>query len=269
MTLKKKVVSTLCGKYNNKSENIGNYDYIGGKVGNEQTLSSPWDLCVYKRDDNKKFLIIACAGTHQIWLYTFKNDSETNISWWKNVSFPVDTLICIAGNGKERNRNNSYPLQASFAQPSGLDLDFKKEILYIADAESSTIRMLSLKDGSVKNVVGGDSSDPDNLFAFGDTDGIGNQVRLQHPMDVKCLNESELLIADTYNNKLKIIDVKTKLCKLFVHEILSEPNGLCVDKENEKIFIADTNSHAVKVINLKSLEASKFEIKFPVIKILL
>ena len=44
------------------------------------------------------------AGTHQIW----KFDLESKI------------LTLIAGSGKEENRNNSYPLKSSFAQPSGL-----------------------------------------------------------------------------------------------------------------------------------------------------
>jgi DNA-binding beta-propeller fold protein YncE len=264
--IKEQVVSTLCGVYNNGKKNIGNYDYIGGKIGLEQTISSPWDICLHKRDDKRKFLIIACAGTHQIWLYTFKDvNNETNFLWWKNVTVSVDSLICIAGNGKERNRNNSYPLQASFAQPSGLDI--KNDVLFIADAESSTIRMLSLKDGSVKNVVGGDSSQPDNLFAFGDIDGIGAQVRLQHPMDAKCLNENDILIADAYNNKIKIIDVKSKSCKSLgnLNKLYSEPNGLCIEKSNERIYIADTNNHSIRVLNRITFDeiSSRFKSEKP------
>ena len=33
------------------------------------------------------------------------------------------TLVRIAGNGDEANRNNSFPLKASFAQPSGITTD--------------------------------------------------------------------------------------------------------------------------------------------------
>ena len=259
--LQKRVVSTLCGKYK-KDGVIGNYDYIGGKQGLEQEVSSPWDICLYKRDNNK-FLFIACAGTHQIWMYTFKTTSElTSLALWKNVTLSFDTLVCVAGNGKERNRNNSYPLQASFAQPSGLCLDIRNNCLFIADAESSTVRMLSLKDGSVKNIVGGDSSQPDNLFVYGDVDGVGAQVRLQHPMDIKCLNEKDLLIADTYNNKLKLVNINTKLCRTFVEKDFSEPNGLFVDEVDEKIFIADTNNHLIKVVDAKTQEIAKLNITF-------
>ena len=66
--------------------------------------------------------------------------------------------MCIAGSGEEENRNNSYPHKAAFAQPSGLALSSTGNLntLFVADSESSTVRALSLKDGSVKGVVGGD-----------------------------------------------------------------------------------------------------------------
>ncbi len=68
--------------------------------------------------------------------------------------------VCIvyAGTGKEENRNNAYPRNASFAQPSGLvnpHVDYLG-CMYSADSESSSIRSISLSNGAVKGVVGGD-----------------------------------------------------------------------------------------------------------------
>lgn len=68
----------------------------------------------------------------------------------------LGTCINIAGTGREENRNNSYPHAAAFAQPSGLALCDKTKEIYIADSESSSIRRLSLVDGKVTPVVGGD-----------------------------------------------------------------------------------------------------------------
>lgn len=241
-------VTTLCGKYDKNV--LGIYDYTGGKQSLEQSISSPWDLCITKRD-KQKFLIVACAGSHQLWIYPLKVYSDSQkFSWWRNIVIEKDTLLCIVGNGKERNRNNSYPLQASLAQPSGLCSD--EENIYVADAESSTIRKISLKDGCVKNVVGGDNSQPDNLFVYGDVDGIGTKARLQHPMDVKLFNNGEsLLIADAYNNKIKIVDLKTNMCKELnsFDDKLSEPNGICVDNERGLVYVCDTNNHSIKIID--------------------
>ena len=84
-----------------------------------------------------------------------------------------------SGTGKEENRNNSYPLKASFAQPSGISFNGNVDF-YIADSESSSIRVFNEKNG-VKNISGG-SKNPMDLFSFGDLDGKGTEAKLQHPL---------------------------------------------------------------------------------------
>lgn len=130
-------------------------DRRGGNRGIHQSISSPWDLCIYKipqpeeADNVKEVLLIAMAGTHQIWAL-FLADTI----WWKK-HFTAGTCSYIAGSGREENRNNQYPHAAAFAQPSGLALHVGRNEVYIADSESSTIRKLSLIDGKVSAVVGG------------------------------------------------------------------------------------------------------------------
>lgn len=71
----KKIVTTVVGT------GIQGHDYIGGKIGKDQILSSPWDLAIYKYECNKNtipILLIAMAGTHQIWAL-FLEDTI----WWK------------------------------------------------------------------------------------------------------------------------------------------------------------------------------------------
>ena len=131
-------------------------DYQGGLKGSEQTLASPWDVCLgyspgaLNNKGDPDVLFIAMAGTHQIWGYML-NDTI----WWKNQERKSGFCYAIAGSGAEENRNTSYPLKAGFAQPSGLAYDSESDILYIADSESSSVRKLSIKDGAVGKVVGG------------------------------------------------------------------------------------------------------------------
>lgn len=68
------------------------------------------------------------------------------------------TCLRFAGSGNEENRNNAYPHKAGFAQPSGLSLASEDpwRCLFVADSESSTVRTISLKDGAVKHLVGGE-----------------------------------------------------------------------------------------------------------------
>ncbi|XP_060525437.1 NHL repeat-containing protein 2 isoform X2 [Cylas formicarius] len=243
------------------------HDKTGGKPGKQQAISSPWDLVLYRTPDMdltfhpdgkppvRDVLIIAMAGTHQIWAL-FLDDTV----WWKCKKYLAGTCINIAGSGREENRNNNYPHAAAFAQPSGLALCEKKRELYIADSESSSIRRLSLVDGKVTPVVGGDRN-PNNLFAFGDKDGILHEAKLQHALGVAVTpDERNLFIADTYNHKLKKVDLsenKIVTLKSAASDMTDsatsqfrEPAGLCVSSNGKKLYVADTNAHQIKLVTI-------------------
>jgi len=95
----------------------------------------------------------------------------------------------------------------------------------------------------VRTLVGG------NLFDFGDEDGTGNDVRLQHPLGLARWNDT-LLIADTYNHRIKLLDPGARSVKHFVGSGKSgqadgakssfyEPGGLSV--AGDRLYVADTN----------------------------
>ena len=201
-------------------------------------LSSPWDLQLAGR-----VLYIAMAGPHQIWMLDLdKNEVST-----------------FAGSGREARLDGTL-LDAGFAQPSGIASDGKK--LYVADSESNIIREIDLAGHSVKTLVGGD------LFEFGDVDGTGDDVRLQHPLGLVTFGD-KLLIADTYNHKIKELDPKTdKVTSLFgtgkpgqadgPTPSFYEPGGLTL--ANGNLYVADTNNHAIRVVDLKTKRASTLRI---------
>lgn len=244
------------------------YDKIGGKIGINQEISSPWDVCLMSSNEKEDdLLFIAMAGTHQIWVLALEDAILCKESLQKG------TCINFAGSGNEENRNNKYRRKAGFAQPSGIvraEID-KKQYLYIADSESSSIRCISLADGSVTGCIGG-HIDPSNLFAYGDIDGIGINAKLQHPMGISySVSEKMLYIADTYNNKIKIINPLTKNCTTLPIKLAEieeknnlntfyEPGGLCLACEDKILLVADTNNHAVKVIDLRKGKVSKLNI---------
>ena len=149
----------------------------------------------------------------------------------------------FAGSGAEENRNHRDLKRAGFAQPSGLSL--RSDVLYVADSESSSVRKIQLPSGPVTWLVGG-QRDPTDLFGFGDrTDSP--LACLQHPLAV--LAEGDLLIvADTYNGKLKRISGEGKHAKLeAICRDLDEPSGLAWSESI--LWIADTNNHRIlKVI---------------------
>ena len=225
---------------------------LGGAPG----LSSPWDLChLNLEDDRGQMLVVAMAGCHQIWLYCL-----TQVTWWKGAKYPAGSLVSVVGSGKEENRNNSYPHKAGLAQPSGLCTDGQAWI-YFADSESSSVRRISLKDGAVTNVAGGDR-DPLNLFSYGDIDGDGVGAKLQHPLGVSLDTSSNILyIADSYNHKIKKAELKGKLWNVTsTAGGLSEPGGICLEQSSNTIYIADTNNHAIKLLNLDTNNISTLNI---------
>lgn len=247
-------------------------DKEGGAMGPQQPISSPWDVTLGTAggaEDN--VLWIAMAGTHQIWAL-FLADGKLP----KGSDSKAGTCVRWAGSGSEENRNNSYPHKAGFAQPSGLASAPQEpwSCLYVADSESSTVRTLALKDGAVKLLVGGER-DPMNLFAFGDVDGKGVDAKLQHPLGVAWAPEQSLLyVADSYNHKIKVVDPKTKQCTTlagsgevgnalgpeFDKSCFNEPGGICVSDGGKLLYVADTNNHQVKVLDLASKTVSLFPI---------
>jgi thiol-disulfide isomerase/thioredoxin len=193
-------------------------------------LNSPWDLYLHNGQ-----LYIAMAGNHQLWVL----DLQRNL------------LRNYAGDGVENIMNGTLA-DSQFAQPSGLASD--GQWLYVADSEVSAVRAVSLPGGNtVKTLVG------EGLFEFGDRDGIGREARLQHALGVACY-QGKVLVADTYNNKLKIIDPNTLQCDTFLGDgqagsgdqrvRFNEPGGLSV--AGDLLFVADTNNHLIRVVNLKT-----------------
>ncbi|XP_022223078.1 NHL repeat-containing protein 2 [Drosophila obscura] len=269
ISLENEMVETLAGTGHQGNERIG------GRVGPLQSLSSPWDVAVFRTRDmdmsfhldernvpEKTILLISMAGTHQIWGYF-----PEGIIWWKFRKFEPLCCVSLIGNGLEENRNNSYPQNAAFAQPSGLAMS--KDFLYVADSESSSIRKASMIDGKVMPVVGGDRN-PLNLFAFGDVDGKLFNAKLQHPLGVAHNDaDNKVYVADTYNHKIKVIDAETNCVSTLAIKsqegaplIFNEPAGLCLDADGRNLLVSDTNNHAIQIIDLLTLKARPFLLDF-------
>jgi DNA-binding beta-propeller fold protein YncE/peroxiredoxin len=264
-------------------------------------ISSPWDLQLVGRA-----LYIAMAGPHQIW----------------KLDLDRQELSVFAGTGREAREDGTRD-EAGFAQPSGLATDGRT--LYVADAESNTVRAVSLPAAKTGEVKAGDpksvevktadakagevktretktndakagearllkaslSSSPTaplpaapageevetlaggDLFDFGDRDGEGDHVRLQHPLGL-ALDGGRLFIADTYNHKIKVLDTAARTVKTFAGTgkpgqadgagaSFYEPGGLAVARG--KLYVADTNNHAVRVVDLATKQTSTLVIR--------
>ncbi len=211
-------------------------------TGKAVQLNSPWDLLA----QNGK-LYIAMAGPHQIWTLDLKTLEARP----------------YAGSGREDIVDG--PLRdAAFAQPSGITTD--GSMLYVADSEVSGVRAVPLQaSGDVQTIVG------KGLFDFGDVDGTGKEVRLQHPIGI-LYHDGALYVADTYNNKIKKINLKTRKVETFLgtgktgmedgnalRSSFNEPNDLVF--AGGKFYITDTNNHLIRIYDPASKQVGTLQLK--------
>lgn len=205
----------------------------------ETPLRSPWALAAHE-----DLLLIAMAGSHQIWLLRTGDHPQESPS-----------LGPFAGNGREALIDGPLA-EASFNQPS--DLAFGFGYLFVADTEASAIRAITLdQEPDVITLIG------EGLFEFGDLDGVGTaQVRLQHPLGL-AFYQGTIYIADSYNHKIKTLDPLTARVETligsgvaghadgnFKEAELFQPEGLAA--RDNKLYIADTNNHLIRVADLAS-----------------
>jgi len=129
----------------------------------------------------------------------------------------------------------------------------------VADSEGSSIRTVPLDgQGEVTTLVGTAELPGGRLFTFGDVDGPGAKVRLQHPLGV-AYHDGQLYVADTYNNKIKAVDPRTGFTRTVAGTsrpgssdspaMFDEPAG--ISAAAGKLYVADTNNHLVRVVDLR------------------
>ena len=192
-------------------------------------LSSPWDLVLH--DD---MLHVAMAGVHQLW----KADVRTGVA----------EPYC--GSGAEELHDAPHG-EAALAQPMGLCRD--GDTLYFVDAESSAVRMTKTAPGSgVTTLIG------TGLFDFGDEDGSGDDVRMQHQQGIAMAPDGRLLVCDSYNDALKWVNPATRRAERWITG-LHEPGGVAIG--SGAAYVADTNAHRIVVADLASAEVQELTIE--------
>jgi len=207
-------------------------------------LNSPWDV-LYK--DGRVY--VAMAGPHQLW----------------RLDPAAGTAEPFAGSGAEEVYDADLEM-AALAQPSALATDGGR--IYFADAESSAIRY-AVPGADVRTIVGS------GLFDFGDRDGSGDDVRLQHAQGLAWwARERKVLVADTYNHRVKTVDPYTREARTLAgagepglvdgsaeEARFWEPGGLAVTPDGARAYVADTNNHALRMVDLTTGEVRTVELR--------
>lgn len=204
-------------------------------------LRSPWALALDGKD-----LYVAMAGSHQIWMLDLESGNFAR----------------FAGSGREG--IDDGPLhEATFSQPSGLALVGRR--LYVVDPEASAVREINLDKRRVKTLVG------TGLFDFGDRDGDFKQAQFQHPGGIAALDSTRLLIADSYNHKLRLIHLAERRVDSVKNAVtmgsendalpLNEPGGIAAS--GDLVLIADTNNDRLLSYDLEKREWKPWPLDWP------
>ena len=192
-------------------------------------LASPWDLVPYGGG-----VLFANAGTHQL-----------------GALDPVGGVVeRLAGTGVEH-LEDGPAAEAMLAQPSGLALEGSR--LFFADSETSAVRVLDLEAMEVRTLAG------TGLFDFGARNGPLAEARFQHPLGLAMLGQHGLLVADSYNDRVRVVDLwegtvadlddgftcRDRLCL----PPGGEPAGVCADPRapdaDPRILVVETNRHRI------------------------
>ena len=208
----------------------------------QTAIASTWDLHV-----EGDLLYIAGAGRHQLWL----------------MNLTSGAIDFFAGTGAE-GLDDGFRLAATLSQPSGLAA--AGGVLYFTDPEASAVRQVSLGlDGQLDTLVGL------HLFVWGDELGSFDETLLQHAIGIEHVGRDSgsgvLYIADTYNHKIKVLDLDTMTSSLAAGDgiaglrdgtgadaRLAEPSGLSATSDT--LYVADTNNHRIRMLDLATGELS-------------
>jgi hypothetical protein len=191
-------------------------------------LSSPWDVAIAGRT-----VFIAMAGTHQLW--AIDRDSGG--------------VRIHCGSGGEDIVDGPHG-DALLAQPMGITT--AGERLYFADAESSATRWADVAPkGRVGTIVG------TGLFDFGNVDGVGDEVRMQHQQGVALHPNGHLIVADSYNDALKLLNVNSREARTWVVGF-HEPGGVAAGEQHA--YVADTNAHRIVAVEYDTGTMRELEI---------
>ncbi|WP_242922113.1 thioredoxin-like domain-containing protein [Pontibacter liquoris] len=205
------------------------YYFMDDKREEPVNPNSPWDLLILGNS-----MYIASAGNHQL----------------LRMDLTTEQVYRFAGSGREALTDGPL-LEAAFNQPSGLA--HRGQVLYVADAEASAIRTVNLETGMVLTPLG------HGLFEFGDVDGHVDDALLQHCVGLEII-DSDVFIADTYNGKIKILDISRHRVRTLA-DGLSEPNDIIFLQG--QLWVTSTNSHQLFKIDISTGEKTEVPVILP------
>ncbi|MEQ1756771.1 MAG: gluconolaconase [Vicinamibacterales bacterium] len=161
---------------------------------------------------------------------------------------PDGTVSTFAGT--DRGLTNGPAASARFDTPSGVAVA-PDGTVYVADTANNVIRRISA-DGTVSTLAGSGTA--------GFADGTGADARFNGPLGLAVAANGSLLVADTYNDRIRRISPDGAVTTLAGRGIFGSvdgpaanarfdtPCGVAVDARGT-VYVADTGNNALRMIS--------------------
>jgi DNA-binding beta-propeller fold protein YncE len=124
---------------------------------------------------------------------------------------------------------------ARFDTPSGLAAA-ADGVLYVADTGNNAIRRVT-RDGQVTTIAGDGEA--------GLRDGPAHEARFNGPVGVAVDAAGRVFVADTYNDRIRVVDVDGTVRTLATGVVFDTPSGVAVDAAGH-VYVADTRNRIVQ-----------------------
>ena len=167
------------------------------------------------------------------------------------------TISTVAGNGSRGSSGDGGPaVAASIDACFGVAVDSSGN-LFIASTFTSKVRRVAAATGIISTVAGNGS------LGFSGDDGTATEAKLFTPHGVEVDGSGNLYIADTNNNRIRLVAANTGVISTIagngavgfvgdggpaVNAALAFPYGVAVDASNN-LYIADRNHHSIRRVD--------------------
>ena len=178
----------------------------------------------------------------------------------RRVDVITHVITTVAGDGQKAYNGDGGPaLDASFIHPSGVAVDALGN-MYIADWGTNTIRKIDAVSGRIITLAG--NGEPGN----GGDGGPARSAKLNGVNELALDNKGNLYMTDSYNNRVRKIDLKTGIITtvagtgevgysgdgaLGTEADVNGPTGVAVDTAGN-VFFSDWGNSCIRRIDFKT-----------------
>jgi DNA-binding beta-propeller fold protein YncE len=160
------------------------------------------------------------------------------------------TLSTVAGTGEQGYAGDGGPATSALLNnPFDLAFDPAGNLCF-SDTYNHCIRRIDARSGIITTITGTGEA------GFSGDGGPALQAQMNQPYGIVIDRAGNIYIADRLNKRVRRIDGRTATMSTLATMV--EPNGLALDREHRRLFVADVADHRVSAIDLATGAISTF-----------